>query len=501
MSLLNTLVVAGFGLLIPATIARYLNPFEMGSYSYILWLSTTLALIMSMGLPASLLRFGAEVKSLWGSQAPFWLLRKILLTQLCLTFGWILILVMVVHTKWGRKVVSASEQQWTLVIIGFFAFSLLNILVSYAQSQSHFGRLVLVNAASLFSVFLVSNWIGTFVARVDVFVIVYFVGTLLSAGILIGIYHRGLCMKVAVESSLEETWRRVVKYSLSVAGIMVVDAIVWQRSEVFFLQWFGQPDQIAFYSIAYDLSSKPMGLISRALTPVLLYNFTSLHAASDPRLGEKFKESLHYLALLSFPFAAFIFAFAKPLVRLIYGQQYSSAAPILQVLIAASALGTVAGAGSSLVYALERQNFILISGICLAILNIGADLLLIPSLGAIGAAIANSVTQTLGIVVGTIYLVRILGFKYPFVSIFRSGASCLLMAVTMHAVISLDASVKGYVLAVLIGLAVGGFSLWSMGLRRNGFKVLKVLIGYLQILRALRHQKGMGPGSKGLPTS
>ncbi|MGC0772179.1 MAG: polysaccharide biosynthesis C-terminal domain-containing protein, partial [Candidatus Acidiferrum sp.] len=82
-------------------------------------------------------------------------------------------------------------------------------------------------------------------------------------------------------------------------------------------------------------------------------------------------------------------------VRVIYGSQYLPAIPVFIVVALFSIPKAILTPAQSLLYSAEDLGFILKWGCVAAAVNVGLDFALIPSHGALGAAWANGVAQSL----------------------------------------------------------------------------------------------------------
>ena len=71
----------------------------------------------------------------------------------------------------------------------------------------------------------------------------------------------------------KDAFNRVMRFSFTLAYILVLDAIVWQRSEVLFLKWYSTLPEIAFYTVAYAIASK-LNDIGGAVSSILLPLFS-----------------------------------------------------------------------------------------------------------------------------------------------------------------------------------------------------------------------------------
>jgi len=57
---------------------------------------------------------------------------------------------------------------------------------------------------------------------------------------------------IAAVPETPDIFVRVRKFSITISYILLLDTIVWQRSEVLFLKWYSTLPQIAFYTLAFS---------------------------------------------------------------------------------------------------------------------------------------------------------------------------------------------------------------------------------------------------------
>jgi O-antigen/teichoic acid export membrane protein len=86
---------------------------------------------------------------------------------------------------------------------------------------------------------------------------------------------------------------------------------------------------------------------------------------------------------------------------------------IFIILLLANIVSFVLGIGNSLPFYYEKQNFVINIGIIAGVINIILDFMLIPKQGAIGAAIANTVSQVFFSFLAFIYNIKQFNIKYP----------------------------------------------------------------------------------------
>jgi O-antigen/teichoic acid export membrane protein len=187
---------------------------------------------------------------------------------------------------------------------------------------------------------------------------------------------------------------RLFRYNVAVAALLVLNFVVWRRSELLFLGRFSGVTDVAYYSLPFSLTERIVELLPGSLLGVMLPSLTNAMGAADPaRFAQFFNASLSYLAILTVPICLFGIPTASGVVMLLYGPEFGPAVPVLRVLSVAVPFGVLAQATSSALLGIERQSWLLKVGMCAATLSLVLDLLLIPTWGAIGAATAKAIAQ------------------------------------------------------------------------------------------------------------
>jgi O-antigen/teichoic acid export membrane protein len=187
---------------------------------------------------------------------------------------------------------------------------------------------------------------------------------------------------------------RLFRYNLVVAALLLLNIVVWKRSELLFLGRFSGVSQVAYYSLPFSLTEQISGLLPGALLGVMLPGLTHAMGAADPaRFASFFNSSLTYLAILTVPICLFAIPTAGGVITFLYGPKYGPAVPVLQVLSVAVPFAVLAQATGFALLGIERQSWLLKVGAAAAALSLGLDFVLIPAWGAMGAATAKVIAQ------------------------------------------------------------------------------------------------------------
>lgn len=433
-----------------AIVARSLGPGNMGLYSYAMWLVGLLGVAANLGLPLALTKYTAEYVGRGELATATHVVKRLLLAQLVLAAAVATLSLLgcfaFLHSS-NRGVIAlaivmvlpqATQAALVGALAGMQRYDQIALNSCYGASTQL--ALVLLAAASHAGV-LGMLW-----------------ATLGGLVVWTWLYHRAVAKCLSSQepaprsANTEEVFRRMVKFSLTVSYILVLDMIVWQRSEIFFLKWYSTLPQIAFYSLAYSFSGK-LSEIGATFTNVLMPLCSERYGRSGLKdLATVYGTALRYVQIVMVPVCLLGVAVTHPIVRLIYGTSYLPLAQVLQVLLGSLAFTSMGGVTSALVYGSDRQAFIAKYGGPIAILNLILDLALIPRVGAVGAAMANCAAQATAVLVGLLYVRRFLNGRFPWAATARIYTSaCVAVAPVAYL-----AWIRAGIVGVVCSAAVAG---------------------------------------------
>jgi O-antigen/teichoic acid export membrane protein len=413
-AVLATAASAAGGLACSVLLARGLAPEEYGRYSYVIWLVGLLSVVSNLGMPNAAVRYLGEYGvSARGQRLYLGLVRLEALVAVTLAsgvvvWGWFqgahlplacFAAMLLIPTSLGRLVGAAAS--------GLQAYG----TIALAQSICAFLQLALMAAA------LVAG--GGLVGILSAVMVVEVLRTLLlSHGV-----NRHLAAVGQDAPREAPEWRRVSRFAGVVFLLALLDAIVWEKSEVFFLERFSTLGAIAVYSLSYGLAYMVMQApvaISNLLLPV----FAAGQGAGSPDFVEKgYYCATKYLALAVVPLGVLAMVLAPQLIAVLYGPAYAGAVPALRLLLAIGTVATFNRPISSVLFSAEKQNFVLGVTLALAALNLSCDLALIPGYGAVGAALANGITQLSGVLIGGYFVLCRLRYPFPWGDLLKIAAS------------------------------------------------------------------------------
>lgn len=166
------------------------------------------------------------------------------------------------------------------------------------------------------------------------------------------------------------------------------------KTDVLMLAPLGTLEDVGYYGAALRvtyLQTAPMIVLSTVLTPWI----SGALASSRPQQAQRlFRYALGAAFLFATPVAAALIWLRAPVMTLLFGAEYLPGAPVLAVLALAQIAAALGVATTS--YLLMSGQQMLFGKLTLAALavNVLANFLLIPSYGALGAALATAGSTT-----------------------------------------------------------------------------------------------------------
>lgn len=197
--------------------------------------------------------------------------------------------------------------------------------------------------------------------------------------------------------------RRVARYS----GPMFLDGFGRQlnpRVDLWSVQAFVGSSAAGLYSAAQSALS-PITSISTILSPLLLATLT--HALQEGQSEAARTIARHALRLLfcMLPFVALFAGAAPELVTLVFGKSFLPAAPLLTWLSFGVFANFVLSFSAVTLAAIDRPGAIAVFTLPMLLASTAGSLLLVPWIGAIGAATTTMVTQW-GAMAASLWLLR-----------------------------------------------------------------------------------------------
>ena len=441
-------------------VARALGPTILGRYQFILWAAAIVSVLTMYGLPVTANRFVARYLAtgrhdLAGTVVARTIRYQLLFALLALAAGLVFALT---RAPAERPVIA-------LVFISLAPALLMAVPTGVNSIDERFARNVIPSMIAE-----IAGTLGILVVALRGGGLLELAAVMLGTRTLDAVLRYGMGWSrlrellrdraPAMPDGDRREFREMIWQSVATQLLLFV---VWDRSEIIFLELLSTPAQLAFFSVSFGLVARlrmiPNALV-RAQTPRILKQYA---LSPDVARGATIAAMRQQL-VLAIPGYALAVLFAGDAVLLLYGQEYLGAVPVMMVMAALSLPSAVARPIEALLTAVDGRRSILRLTAIAAGLAIGLDYALIAWRDAVGAGAANGLVSLSQALLLGLFATRVAGLRF---AAFRPWSLVLLG--TAAAIVARLATLT---LAPLPSLMVGGavaLAIYAGGLWRGSF--------------------------------
>jgi O-antigen/teichoic acid export membrane protein len=469
---LDTLLALIVPQILSILVARKLGPSTLGPYAYVMWIASLTLVMGNFGVYSATRKYLGDAfgKAQWGLarrlvRGAVFLQSIVAGTFVLLGLTWVL-LALPSSQRVYSSIAIISVIPALLMGIGSAVNSALeslasNVISSMLSITTHAVATLLTlgfdwGLEGLAAALLMSRCVDCVVRNY-----------LAAKGFRVRLQQATTGSKESVDDPIPRALRNeILGYCLQSSILMLLNVVVWSRSEMFFIKYYCEPKQLAFFSIAFTFATLPKSLAGPFTTAAT----ASLYAERGRNVerGQRVAEiCVRYQALIVFPAAGGLAALSGPMIRVFYGTKYAQAAPVLAWAMVLGVIAPLAEPASDLLRAASKQR-LLIYWTALAGLGVLAlDWVLVRTYWAVGGAIANGLGQ----------------------SIFTLGV--VLLAMRQHGF-----RMQGLYLARLLtisGIMAGSVAVLTMCLPDIGALLLGPILGAAVFLAGLRYGRVFDP--------
>ncbi len=415
------------GFLLSIVLARWLGAADLGLYRMVLTIYGIATLAGTFGIPAALVKYVAEYeddKDRLSQTITSGLISSVI-------FGVVTGILLYALSGTLASVFHMPELTHLLRILAFVfpISSILQItmaLLNGLREMKTYAFLVILQN------FLMILFVVAFV-RLGFGVEGTVFGLILSvAGACIGgLYLSRKFLRLNLQNLIHNS-RKLVFFGSQLFGANAVNVIA-NHADIMIIGYFLATADIGYYSIAISLSMF-LTLIPSAIQTIT-YPATSRYWSQDNHqaLRKMIDKSMKYSACILLPVGLGVGFFSREIVTAIYGGGFIYAASPLVVLLVARVIrgSTIIPIGGSF-SAVGRPDIALKTTALSAGLNVGLNILLIPRMGILGAAVATTVSLLLATAIWLIFMPRILkvrpDYKWYIQAIGLAGLAIILFS-------------------------------------------------------------------------
>jgi O-antigen/teichoic acid export membrane protein len=206
--------------------------------------------------------------------------------------------------------------------------------------------------------------------------------------------------------------RRISKYSIFVLATSVGGVILYY-TDVLTLTYFTDLKIVALYSVALP-TAKVLMYFPRAIGGILLPLTTELWVKKKLEILKAGVESLYkYSVILIVPLVFMMFSFTEILINVLYGNAYIPASNTMKILVIGMIFGILYGVNINFFAGIGKPQITSKIVYIAAIFNLITNLVLIPIIGIIGAAIATTLSYFIMMLIGLIEIRKFITISFP----------------------------------------------------------------------------------------
>lgn len=312
---------------------------------------------------------------------------------------------------------------------------------------THVGRLLFVVAFVLLGAGVVGALLG------------YVVASAAAGGVgLYVLYTRFYSQYDAADAMEPDLPRRIAEYSVPLTFTRSA-SILDRRVDTILVGLFLNTTAVGFYTLGKQISTfltVPAGSLGFTISPT----YGEQQANDELREAARtYEATMRYTLLLYVPAAVGVVLVAEPAITLIFGSAYAGAVPVIQlfsVFVLCSSVISITTDG--LDYLGHARSRAIAKGTT-SVANFGLNLVLIPSMGVVGAALATVLTFGAYTLLNVYVMVRELPIALGRLT--RSIAiTCAIAACMGVAVLVVTPYISG--LLTLFGAIALGVAIWGV---------------------------------------
>lgn len=371
------------------------------------------------------------------------------------------------------------------LIISILAYACLAAIVSFNPQLGEMRGILLIYGLSLFTLSFTLNWVFLGLEKMHVTAVGGVITQLIYvSGVFLFIHGTAQIMQVpAIQVGAEAVvlifylvvffkafgsmrlqfdlslWKKmlIVSIPLSLSAIMMG---INYNFDLLMLGFLQGAEVVGWYSAAYKVVLLILGMVTLfhlGIFPTIAQYFER----SKREFEELIKNTLKATVMLALPIGIIGTLFAPLIIGLIYGSGYENAIVPLQILIWAIVVIIIRTNYKLVLVVADKQKQYLQLIFIASLVNIGLNLLLIPRISLIGAAIATLISETVFLFLIHLYTGRTVinipaGFLLRLLipGIIMGMAAILLVLTTTNPFIALAGSLACFLLSLLLFRAI-----------------------------------------------
>lgn len=393
--LVGKVAAMGINLLTHVLMVRYLSKTDFGAWGYAIALVSFFKMFCTLGLGRSLTRF----IPIYHEKEEFDKLFGTIVLALTTIFSTSLVIVTAVYLapELISKLIAGEAQPVALLLIMIFLVPIdaidrvfEGLFASFINPKVIFFRKYVLAPILRLTVVCLLILLGSTVTFIAYgYVIASVLGVLLYVGSFFRLMQKERMGEHLRRDRIRVPFKEVFAFTIPLMTSDIL-TVVMHTTDTIFLGYFHDSTAIASYQVVL-----PAARINVMVLTSFGYLFTPLAArlfakGDKEGINNLYWRTAAWLAVLSFPMFALTFSLGQPLTLLLYGERYADSWLYLSLLGFAYYFNAALGFNGLTLKVIGKVKYIMCINLVTAVLNVIANLLLIPLYGALGATIATA---------------------------------------------------------------------------------------------------------------
>ncbi len=373
-------------------LTRYLGPQEYGSYVLVMSFGAMVQLAADLGLYLTLSSQIAQEPR----QAPQVINNIVSLRAWLLLGSFIASLVLV----WLVPSLRSVGWVYPIMFLGLAAQSISQLFMAIFQYYQTVWRAtmgdLLGRIVQVVSIYVLGHYLITVKGMASTFMISAAVALLIHYCLLPSAARRAVVYDGGGRNINWLSWKNILLISWPLGVMLVLNAIYF-RVDMVILSIFRPGAELGWYGAAYRVIESIL-FFPAMLGGLLLPRISEAWAKKQWQRASQFiAEGFIVLFPMALLLVVLLVMFGDTIILVIAGNNYLEAAPLLSVLGLALAIMFVGNLFGFALVAMHRQMFLLKLYACLVGFNLIANLLFVPSYGALAAAWITVATEAISV--------------------------------------------------------------------------------------------------------
>lgn len=425
LSIINSFLTMGFSLLTYPYVARVLQADNLGKVNYANSIVSYFTLIATLGFSTYAVREGSRFR------------------------------------ENNEKINRFSSEIFTLNLCTVvIAYVLLIISIFMVSKLKPFMGLVLLQSITIFSTWISLNWINviyedylsitlrSIAIRVISFILLFLLVKdsndyyIYESIIVLSTLVVDLLNHIYIHKYIKVKIVKHINYKKHLLPVMVffsntIAVNIYLNSDITMLGWISGSNAVGYYSVAVRVYSAIKTIVATVYNTAIPR--MSLYANYDDKtnFNELLNQIINIIIFITIPATVMLFATSKYIIYIIAGKSFEIASQPLKILSLAFLFAVLGGALAYCVYVpLKMEKNILYATLIAAIENVILNVVLIPSYGISGTAIATLLAEFTVFVILSISILKqnkeIFDMRNIIINLVKTGIGVLLIIITKY---------------------------------------------------------------------